>query len=264
MSVQSHLETTASALVLSESEKGGISTSISRLKSKLSENFGDSEISEQLQFGSSTRGTQLPRKVDMESDIDYMVVFKNAESYKPQTFIEKLKQFAETKYPTSEIYRSYPTVVLELNHIKFELVPAYKGPWISNNYFIPGPKSGFSEWITTDPNGFNRGLIDKNQGCNYLLKPLIRLVKYWNAQNGYIYNSYELELDITNASYWNCSTLKDYFYTAIQNLHTWNLSISDSNKVARAKEIIQNAKKSEADGMPFTAELEIKKLIPEL
>ena len=263
MSVQSHLETIASKLVLTTSERNSIETSITTLKGKIEGYFG-ADLSEQLQFGSSTRGTQLPRNADINSDIDYMIVFKNSAGYKPQTFIERLKRFAENKYPRSEIYQSHPTVVLELSHIKFELVPAYKGYWFDSTYYIPGPTSGFSEWITTDPNGFNKQLSDKNQAHDYFIKPLIRLVKYWNASNGYVYNSYELEESLVNANYWFCHNLKDYFYAAINGLSTWNLPYYQAIKVNRAKEIVQNTKTLEDDNKPYSATQEIKKLIPEI
>lgn len=120
MSVNSYLESLASQLVLSTSEKDHISNSISTIKSRLDTYFG-SNITEKKLFGSYVRGTILPRKADSGSDIDLMVVFKNEDCYKPQSFLNRLKNFAEHYYSTSEIYQSSPTVVLELNHIKFEL-----------------------------------------------------------------------------------------------------------------------------------------------
>ena len=124
MSVNSYLQDLGSSLVLNSNEKSSITTSIDTLKSRLTSYFGDNVL-DKIIFGSYTRETILPRKVDENSDIDLMVVFENLDNYKPQSFLNRLKSFAETKYKTSEIYQSSPTVVLELNHIKFELVPAY-------------------------------------------------------------------------------------------------------------------------------------------
>ena len=81
-----------------------------------------------------------------------MVVFNNGFGYKPETFFRKLKDFAKAKYSTSEIYRDSPTIVLELNHIKFELVPAYSSSsYWSKQYNIPAPRSAYADWIPTDP-----------------------------------------------------------------------------------------------------------------
>ena len=259
MSVLSHLTTTSNNLVLSSDERLSTDTSISTLSRRLTDHFGR-DIKEQMQFGSSTRGTILPRKADNRSDIDYMILFNNDRNYKPQTFIERLKRFAQVKYATSQIAQSHPTVTLNLNHIKFDLVPAYKNWW--HGIQIPAPRSDYSDWMTTDPNGFNSQLTSKNQNNHNLIKPMIRLVKYWNAQNGYIYDSYLLEKDLVSNSYWGCYNLKDYFFEAIDDLSTHGLSLYNTTKVDRAQKIIRQVKEYEADEMPASAESEIKKLIP--
>jgi hypothetical protein len=262
MSVQSHLTTLASELVLSEDEKTSIATSISTLRTRLTDYFG-SKIKDQVQFGSSTRGTILPRKADEHSDIDYMIIFDNSDSLKPQSFITRLKTFAEAKYSTSQIQQSHPTVVLSLNHIKFDLVPAYKN-WL-DTIQIPAPASGFTDWISTYPNTFNSDLTTKNQDNHYLIKPMIRLMKYWNARNGYVYDSYTLEKALVADSYLWITTLKDYFFKAIENRASWDLDAQwKKDKLQRAKDIITETKRLEAEGYPAMAELEIKKLVPAL
>jgi len=263
MSVLSHLNNTASSLVLSSSEKSSIDTSISTLKTRLNIWFG-SDVKEQIKFGSSTRGTILPRKADERSDIDYMIVFDNADNYKPQTFIDRLKTFAENKYSRSEIHQSHPTVVLELNHIKFDLVPAYRSDNLLNTLYIPAPATDFTDWTSTDPNGFNQKLTSKNNNNNSQIKPMIRLVKYWNASNGYVYESFGLEQDLVGQLYFFCTNLKDYLFSAIDGLSTWGLSQTKTNKVKRAKDIVAQVKEFERMEMPDKAESEIKKLIPEI
>lgn len=177
MSVNSYLLELASDLVLSESENASIKTSISTIKSRIDSYFDD--VTDKKVFGSYDRGTILPRKVDASSDIDIMIVFLNPNRYKPQTFLNRLKTFAEHYYSTSEIYQSSPTIVLELNHIKFELTPAY----ISNgSYYIP---NGPSEWMYTDPNGFYDKLTKCNVNNCYKIKPVVRLIKHWNIQKNY-------------------------------------------------------------------------------
>lgn len=137
-----------------------------------------------------------------------MVVFDTSDGQKkPQTYLDQLKVFAEKKYSTSEISQSSPTIVLSLNHIRFELVPA-----INNyGYQIPSPASSWSEWISTDPSSSNQIIMDKNNAENYQIKPLVRLIKYWNANQGHPCASFELEQYIVNKYYLSCVSLKDYF-----------------------------------------------------
>jgi len=138
MSVLSHLQNTADSIKIQDSERTAIDTSISSLSSKLSSYFDN--IESKFVFGSYDRRTILRRSIDANSDVDYMVVFSDGSSWTPQTLMNRLKRFAEAKYSRSEIYQSSPTVVLELNHIKFELAPAYKS-W--GTLYIPAPASDY-------------------------------------------------------------------------------------------------------------------------
>lgn len=261
MTVNTHLTGLASELVLSDTEKSSITTSISALSSRLTTYFG-SGITSQFQFGSSTRGTILPRKADIYSDIDYMVVFDIADGKKkPQTYLDRLKRFAENKYSTSEIAQSHPTLVLSLNHIRFELVPAI----YEYGYQIPSPASSYLDWIFTDPNATNQALIDKNKSENSQIKPLIRLIKYWNACNEYSYDSFSLEKYIVGSSFWSCTTLKDYFYRFWESFsYAYDVAQSIKDKVDLAKKRAKAAKEYENQNMPATAEAEIKKIVPSL
>jgi len=261
MSVQSHIGDLASKLNLKQDEKDKIEKSIATLSDRLNRYF-DGELMDHFKFGSYTRGTILPRKADEYSDVDYMVIFKNPNNYKPQTLLNYLKSFVNYYYHSSEIYQSHPTIVLELNHIKFELVPAKKDIW--GNIYIPSPSSSFEEWMKTDPNAFNKKLTDANVKYFYKIKPLVRLMKYWNRLNGSYLSSYELENWIVENYYWNCNNLKDFVYSTFEKL-SYNYSDPQGykDKVDRAKKIIAQTKEYERNNMPYSAEAEIKKLFPD-
>jgi hypothetical protein len=259
MSVITHLDTTASNLMLTEAQKVSIGSSLIALKAKLNEHFGK-DITEQFQFGSSTRGTMIQKRAHPKSDIDYMIVFNNSDNLKPNSFIVRLKRFAEAKYTTTEVFQSHPTVVLNLSNIMFELVPASNNWW--TGYQIPAPASSLGEWISTDPLAFNQKLVDKNNNNNSKIKPLIRILKYWNACNNYVYDSYELEQEVVNTTYFLCYNLKDYLFSFFGSLSTWNLPQYKVSKIERARDIIKTVKEKENDGLNYYAEEEIKKLIP--
>lgn len=255
MSVLSFLTDRASSAVLSSSEQSSIATSITTLQSRMALHFDSGAIAQHFRFGSSTRGTILPRSMDQKSDIDYMVVFSDT-SATPQTYLNRLKTFVERWYGSSEIYQSSPTIVLELNHIKFDLVPATK-TWLGELQIPNGPGG----WMITNPNDFNTTLEARNKEHKSLIKPTIRLFKYWNATAGFPFQSFEMEKWVCGLSFWFLANQKDYFLAVIENLNT-NTSYSQwvNNEITRAKTIVANVRRYEKDEMPVTAENEIKKL----
>ena len=258
MSVTTYLEKRASEAVLSSSEVASINTSISTIESRLTSYFGNG-LSEQLRFGSSTRGTILPRSMDEHSDIDYMVVFSE-KGYNPQTYLDRLKRFADYYYSSSEIKQSSPSIVLELEHIKFDLVPALKAE-SSAGYQIP---NGPSDWRETNPNDFNAALTAKNSAELQKIKPTIRLIKFWNAQAGYVYDSYWLEKYVVELAYYGITNQRDYLFNVVDNLFpAWQAPQWCKDKIQRAKDIVKNVREYELNDYPYTAESEVKKLIPE-
>ena len=243
-------------MVLSNTEKEKISKSIEAVIQRLEWYFTD--VEEENVFGSYSRATILPRKADENSDVDLMVVFSNEYGYKPQSFLNRLKAFAEYYYSTSEIFQSSPTIVLELNHIKFELVPAYE--YYGALYIPDGP----SNWMFTDPFGFSE-LLKKCNGYNhYMIKPVIRLMKLWNIHCNYRdLKSYKLEqllADKLMFAYITCDSYSDYILRAFKEIKYY----TNLNRVDSAIEHIEKALKYEKEKMPYTALSEIKKVFPEV
>jgi hypothetical protein len=184
-----------------------------------------------------------------------MIVFNDANAT-PQTYLNRLRSFVERRYGTSEIYQSQPTIVLEWNHIKFDLVPATAN-WLGQLQ-IPNGAGG---WQTTNPNDFNATLEARNKEHRSLIKPTIRLFKFWNAASGYVFQSFEMEKWVCGLPFWYLSNQRDYFFAAIEARSTNYLySQRVNNEITRAKVIVQNTKRYEAEGLPLKAETEIKKL----
>lgn len=257
MSVNTYLQGLGSSLVLSSSERSSISTSVDTIKSRLTSYFGSS-VTEKKLYGSYVRETILPRKADEKSDVDLMVVFSNPYRYQPQTFLNKLKEFAEYYYSRSEIYQSSPTIVLELNHIKFELTPACVN---YDSYYIP--KSS-SEWMYTDPDGFYSKLTECNKNNNYKIKPIVRILKHWNIQKNYRdIASFELERKITEElmdAYFSCTSYTDYLKYALEKIKY----SANYTRVNKALDCIAEALRLEADGYPYSAVSKIKEAFPEV
>lgn len=264
MTASSYLKNITENAVLGSTEKESITRSEVVLHQRLTAHFG-SEVKEQFRFGSFDRGTILPRSMDKFSDVDYMIVFED-KGYKPQTYLDKLKRFVDEKYTRSEVSQSHPAIKLELNHICFELVPAIRNIWYLS---IPKKDDTQQNWISTDPKDINAKLTEKNSNNKFLIKPLVRLVKYWNACNGYPYESFELEKEIIKYDFGYLSLLsyydlKSYFFEFMMSRPElwepqWKI-----DKIQRAKKIIEEVKRLEKIQYFALAEEEIKKLIPQV
>ena len=266
MTVNSYLTNLANTAIIRSQEQESIRRSITTLQSRLNQHFG-SDITQQLIFGSYSRGTILPRSMDEKSDVDYMVVFADSAS-RPQTYLNRLRRFVEQYYSRSEISQSNPTIILSLNHIRFELVPAIKG-WFSELQ-IPARASDYEDWISTDPTGFNQELVNANRSNGNQIKPLVRVVKYWNASSGYPFESYLLEQSIVQhgfgfLGFLGSRQLKDYFYDYIEGMDAGMFAPKwKQEAVSRAHRLIAEAKSQERRVYTASAEATIKRLLPPL
>ena len=260
MSVKAYLEQRSSEIQLSDKERMTIETSILWLQTRLKKHF-DGDVVRTMRFGSSTRGTMLPRSVDEDSDIDYMVVFRDG-SYSPQTYLNWLKKFVEFYYQSSEIYQSSPSIVLDLNHIKFDIVPATQSPFYGIQ--IPAPSSSFTTWMYTSPDDFKKQFEWRNIQTDGKLKRLVRLVKTWNVYAGKVYESFELEKRVMDSANFGMDrSLKSGFYNAIQSLGLhWAEAKWRQDELERAKEIVSEAIGLERMLRIQDAEMLVKELIP--
>ena len=240
MSVNSYLNDLAQRAIVRDNEKNKINISIENIKSKLK---SDNEVKDIKIFGSYKRGTIISRKFDENSDIDIMVIFKD-DRYKPQTYLNYLKGLIGQKYTRSEIHQSNPTIVLELNHIRFELVPALDY-FFNIRYKIPAKQSDYADWLVTDPDELN-GKLTNNQN----LRRLVRVAKIWNIKQGGLFNSYKLEKFIVNRNYicnWN---LADYFYTFCDALITnYNYPQYTNDKIKKLKDKTSMANALDAENI---------------
>lgn len=233
-SINYRLQNIASDLFIKygSTERKYIVDKIDIITTNLKSYFGR-DLKEILVFGSFKRDTILPRNFDEHSDIDILVVFNNAErEYTPETYRTRLKKFAEYKYSRSTVIKDHPSVVLEMNKIKFDLVPCrLVEVFFSNTYQIPN-KSG--SWMDTDPTGFNKKLTEANTRYGNLVKPMVRLFKRWNAWNNHPFSTFELEGIIADVNFSGDNYETGFLY-AITQISTFGLGAGAAQKVETLK-----------------------------
>lgn len=235
-SIDSYLRNLASSYYLKNN-----STEVEKINSSIANLFFNLDkelrllIKRRFIFGSYDRDTILPRSIDRYSDVDVMVVFNHTDyEREPETYRSWLKNFADKYYKDrygSEVIKSHPTVTIRLNNIHYDLVPAKEVTYsyLAPDLYIPSKTTG---WQVTDPNDVKNKLTTANTQYNYVVRPIIRLLKAWNCWNDYPYDSYKLELDIIGMNFYGDNVQKGLFYAV--NKLVASLSITDS-QVKRAK-----------------------------
>lgn len=174
ISLNSYLDDIASKLIIKGSEKDAIGRSLDVFRDRMRDYFRYHEsvsLNEIRVFGSYDRDTNLPRSVDYRTDVDIMLVMDD-DGCTPQTYLDRVRRAVEAKYSTSDIKQSSPTIVLDMQHIRFEITPAIK------EYGLYKIKNGDSGWTYTYCMTDFSNLTNANKANNYMVKPVIRLIKY--------------------------------------------------------------------------------------
>ncbi|MCW3085106.1 MAG: hypothetical protein JWP12_2472 [Bacteroidetes bacterium] len=225
-----YLQALSTQLRMPATEQQKIENSFKLIKEKLVSSFFDDGLREVKLFGSFDRGTLLSRKVYSESDVDLLIVF-DEKKWEAQTYLNKLKQFADQNYPRSDNYQDHPTIVLELSNIKFELTPCiYKGEtaFVYEKYLVPIKESATLQWQKTEPN-LLKNKISKFVNTKDTLIQLILLFKYWNLKNQSLYKTFEVEQFIID--HFDYEEALDYnFFKIIDKLRYANNEQKDLNR----------------------------------
>jgi len=89
--------------------------------------------------------------VNLDADVDYMIVF-DTNRLKPDSYLVRLRNYADTYYQRSHTFQNHPTMALNWNNIKFEISPAVK-LWGNGSPYhnIPAPHSAILDWVNTRP-----------------------------------------------------------------------------------------------------------------
>lgn len=256
--VSAYLRSLSGALSMTAAQAEKVEKSLAALRRGITEYFPE-QVTEQITFGSYSRRTNLLLRADPYSDVDHMVIFDRGGGERPQTLLDRLKRFAEAEYPRSLVHQSSPAVVLNLNHIRFELVPAYRN-WLGTCR-IPARTSDFASWIDTDPNEFESYLDRRDRSTGGEMRPLIRLFKYWNALNSYPFQTYELERLIAEQWYPWSQTPARYLSSAFWGLEQRGLSRKASEAVSRATGILSEVKRVACFDLSGAA-VELQRLLP--
>lgn len=111
----------------------------------------------------------------------------------PANLMRQLLDVLLTDYPDAVISSSGRSITIINDAFIFNVMPSF--PREGKGYIVADAKS--QQWVKTNPNVHYYALDEENHRQKGLLLPVIRMVKYWNECNGSLFNSYYLELLLT-------------------------------------------------------------------
>ncbi len=254
MDINSYYLELAKALKFSPDKRERIDVSIDYFRQKIWGQFQD-RLLEVVVFGSYSRDTIICK--DDEEDVDIVVIYKTREA-QPDTYLKQIKTFCEETYSRSKIYQDHPTIVIDMEHIKFEIVPSiYVSPGAVK---IPAPKSKELKWVNTNPKDLIVKVQTKDKNNKNLILPVIRILKYWNTLNGRAFTSFQIERAIIDKTY-TCTTIREYVTSAISAIEEIASGEKQKNAIRLLREKLRRLRILETNNFTEYIEQELNSFL---
>lgn len=147
-------------------------------------------VKESFLTGSYSRSTMIaPLK---EADIDIFTIL-DASYYEKDgqaKLLDKVKTVLKKTYSTSQISRNGQAVTITFADFVVDVVPAFYRN--GGGYFMPNSVTG--KWIETDPKQHVKIMQEHNKKHDGKLVPLVKMIKCWNKNICFPFNSFHLEV----------------------------------------------------------------------
>lgn len=153
-------------------------------------------------MGSYARHTQIRT----ERDIDLLVVLADdphwkTYQYRSASLVRDLRKAIKKSYPKTKLSHDEIAVVMEMDVLNFDVVPAFASV---DHFVVPNGDGG---WQVTNPLHHIALMQDRNKKDGRL-KPLVKLLKYWNKRNDSRFRS--LHLEMAAERIWRDRAIPDY------------------------------------------------------
>lgn len=149
-------------------------------------------------IGSWDRRT-LTRRLS-EADVDVMVIlhYGNNPAWTGNDgavkALDKFKDILQAAYPSTPMRRDVNCITMNVNNFRLDVVPAFKYSGVNGGAdYYTIPDSIRRQWVPTDPFSFAEWMTRVNTTMSGDFKPLIKMVKGWNREQGWPLRSLHLE-----------------------------------------------------------------------
>jgi|GEM_PF-2806015 len=194
-SLQHYTKELAYAIVPQPLERAAIENFFDSVENALSNHFRFN-IERCIQIGEFARETVLRHTIDKKSSIQLMILFQNDEYFENFSLMNKeIVKCISSSFSSSEEELRQLKIPMKFGTI--QLVPAIVVDSDSgSNLYIASTSN--ASWIQSNPLHFDENINNKNNATSFLLKPIIRLLKYWNCTHGRYFSTETIELFVAN------------------------------------------------------------------
>lgn len=188
-------------LALTDNQRQVASTRQNRLRDFLRQRF--ELVDDPWLTGSYSRQTI----VRQDRDIDVMASFSVSRywsSYEHNSvgFVQLVRDALNREYGSSDVSRSGAAVVMRMEVFNVDVVPVFARQ--GDGFLL---SNGVSRWKATNP-PFHFKLMEDHNTRDPRLKPLVKLMKFWNICNDALLESFHLEMMIERM--WQSGTIDSY------------------------------------------------------
>lgn len=259
MTLLQSIDTLIYNITVTDRQEQNIKNSLSNIEGHLKTKDNGLYVDETFTNGSWERDTII-RPLN---DIDLFAVL-NREEWKddkgnlptPQSVLTKMKNYLNglSDYK-DKVYQDRPCVTIKLSDKNFDVLPSFAQ--LGGGYMIPS--YDLSGWTFSDPEQLTKDLNATHKQKNYKLKPVIKVIKYWNREfNGKLIPSYHIEEAAINMFKLNSITnyeeaIRLWFENAESNLYSHKFKSNDQyttaiNRIKKVKDKLNEAKKLYDEG----------------
>lgn len=191
-------------------------------------------------FGAYTRGTLLPLDYDRRASVGLLVQFSDTGLH-PQTYLDRIEHLLCASYPSRSHLRDATSITLPAHPYPLRLVPALDAGHAG--FRIPA-QNMVSGWRHANPAEFSRRLDFADQFNQKLIRPLIRVIKYWNGVNAYPFHPFHLEYEIVNKGYQylggslSAPRLFNYIHDFLSNCGLHDLTTPRKHKLLKRTRVL--------------------------
>ncbi len=194
-SLQQYTKELAYAIVPQPLERAAIENFFATVVEALMNHFRFN-IERCIPIGEFARETVLRHTIDKKTSIQLMILFQNDEYYENFSLMrQEMEQCISSSFSLSEDEVKHLRIPMKFGAI--QLVPSIVvDSDLGSNLFISSLKH--DKWIQSNPLEFDEKINNKNNETSFLLKPIIRLLKYWNCTHGRYFSTETIELFAAN------------------------------------------------------------------